>query len=292
MTGENIWKEEPSFNGTVTRSILTEKGIAVVIKNSIDANSINIIDLATGKFLWPSSVKVSGQCQKLEIVPNGLLYATPRTVNILGLDGNTVTTLPVQSLLKKPVVTEETKDKFYYYSSKDNNLYEIDKTKGSSRVFNQKPIDFKSSEEPELIEIIDAGVLLYAKQNAVLLLPDGNIKFSVYRPSPSDIFSQLKKDVVEMVAKDSVKESTKSISTNSTSAANYLYMTTRSRQSLALMAIDKNSGHIISTVDFLPGDDQPAYQIDKVRGILFYAPKGKDDYGSPTHVGEIWCWKL
>ena len=80
--------------------------------------------------------------------------------------------------------------------------------------------------------------------------------------------------------------------TNTLKPTDYLYMLTRIDRLAAMVVIDKNSGQEIASVNFIAEDDRPTYRLDKERGVLFYAPKGKDIYGNPTHVGEVQCWKF
>lgn len=229
--------------------------------------------------------------EKLEVVPGGLLYQTIHEVNILGFDGNPILDIPKQSVLKKPTLTLNTEEKLYYFSTGNNNFYEINKREGTFKKINQEPVDFKT-EEPKYIEMLADGILLHGDQNAMAFSSDGQVKFSVYYPAPLNFFAQIKKDVRKMFPANAKKDTLTNAPTNTLKPTDYLYMLTRIDRLAAMVVIDKNSGQEIASVNFIAEDDRPTYRLDKERGVLFYAPKGKDIYGTPIHVGEVQCWKF
>jgi outer membrane protein assembly factor BamB len=183
-TGEELWGEGIKFNGGIKTYAYTDKGLAVVMVNSSsEKNSINIIDVASGKFVLPKSVNLEGDVQYLELVPKGLLYKTDRTVNILGLESDaSLFAFPVQSKKERPIIFANAGDRFYFFSDEDHNVYEINKTAGTGKQLNKTKIEFQGGETPAFIEVRKDGIALYSEQNVTLIGFDGAAKFNSYNP--------------------------------------------------------------------------------------------------------------
>jgi hypothetical protein len=183
-SGAELWGEGIKFNGGVKNYLYTEKGLAVAMVNSSSQkNSINFIDVATGKFVLPKNVNVDGNLQYLELTPKGLLYKTDREINILGLETDKrLMDIPVQSKKDGAIISVNGTDHVYFYSSDDKAIYDINKTEGTGKALTKAKIDFKSGEEPAAIEIRKDGVLVYSPQNATLVGFGGDVKYNVYNP--------------------------------------------------------------------------------------------------------------
>ncbi|MFZ5999645.1 MAG: hypothetical protein ACOYW3_03985, partial [Bacteroidota bacterium] len=159
-------------------------GLAVVMVNSEGKNSINFIDVTTGKFTLPKNVNVDGNVQYLETVPKGLLYKSDRTVNILDLtSGAQLLDVPAQSRKDRNLVSTDASDRFYFYSDADQHVYEINKGAGTSRRLTTAKVDFKGGEVPDFIEARTSGIALYSNQNLTLIGSDGAVKFAAYHPA-------------------------------------------------------------------------------------------------------------
>lgn len=183
-TGAERWSDGIKFNGGIKTYRYTDKGLAVVMVNSEDKNSINFIDVTTGKFTLPKNVNVDGNVQYLETVPKGLLYKSDRTVNILDLtSGAQLLDLPAQSKKDRNLVSTDANDRFYFYSDADQHVYEINKGAGTSRRLTTTKVDFKGGEVPDFIEARTSGIALYSNQNLTLIGSDGAVKFAAYHPA-------------------------------------------------------------------------------------------------------------
>jgi hypothetical protein len=170
----------------------TDKGLAIVMVNTEDKNSINFIDVAAGKFALSKNVNVDGNVQYLEVVPKGLLFKTDRAINILDLTtGSSVLNLPVQGKKDRAIVSANAGDRYYFYSDADQNVYEINKSAGTSKQLNSNKIEFKGGEVPEFIEARVGGVSLSSAQNVMLIGFDGTTKFNVYNPGVRTVAAAL-----------------------------------------------------------------------------------------------------
>ncbi len=195
-TGNELWGGDGiKFNGGVRNYLYTEKGLAVAMVNSSNQkNSINFIDVPTGKFVLPKNVNVDGNLQYLELTPKGLLFKTDREINIIGLETDKpLMELPVQSKKDGAILSVNGTDHYYFYSPDDKLIYDINKTEGTGKPLNKNKIDFKSGEDPTAIEIRKDGVLVFSAQNAVLVGFDGATKYSVYNPGVRTLESVVNK---------------------------------------------------------------------------------------------------
>lgn len=194
-TGNEMWGDGIKFNGGIKNYLYTEKGLAVAMVNSSsNKNSINFIDVPTGKFLLAKNVNVDGRLEYLELTPKGLLFKTDREVNIIGLDTDKrLMDLPVQSKNDMPVLSVNGKDHVYFYSDDDKSIYEINKGDGSSRVLNKAKIDFQGGERPQYIDLRGEGVCLSSAQNVTLVKFDGTAKYLAYHPGVRTLETTLNK---------------------------------------------------------------------------------------------------
>lgn len=182
-TGAELWGDGIRFNGGIKTYMYTDQGLAVVMVNSEDKNSINFIDVAAGKFSLSKNVNVDGNVQYLELVPKGLLFKTDRTINILDLTtGSSLLKLPGQTKKDRAIVSANAGDRYYFYSDTDQNVYEINKSAGTSKQLNSGKIEWKGGEVPEFIEARAEGISLFSEQNVMLIGFDGTTRFNVYNP--------------------------------------------------------------------------------------------------------------
>ncbi|MEJ0033350.1 MAG: hypothetical protein WDO15_24775 [Bacteroidota bacterium] len=183
-SGGELWGDGIKFNGGIKNYLYTERGLAVAMVNSSNQkNSINFIDVNSGKFVLPKNVTVDGDLQYLELTPKGLLYKTDREVNIIGLETDKpLMNLPTQSKKDGPILSANGTDHIYFYNDDDRSVYDINKTNGTGGILNKDKIDFQSSEKPAAMEVRKDGLLVYSNQNAKLIGFDGQTKYTVYYP--------------------------------------------------------------------------------------------------------------
>ena len=205
-SGNELWGDGIKFNGGVRNYLYTERGLAVAMVNSSNQkNSINFIDVASGKFVLSKNVTVDGDLQYLELTPKGLLYKTDREVNIIGLETDKpLMDLPTQSKKDGPILSVNGTDHIYFYNDDDRSLYDINKLNGTVGVLNKEKITFQSGEKPAVIELRKDGVLVYSNQNAKLIGFDGQTKYTVYYPGVRTLASVLNKAGAMMNALGSV----------------------------------------------------------------------------------------
>ncbi len=163
--------------------------------NAAEEFYLNILDVETGMLKYEKYEKLKGNLRKIELLDKGLLYVTSREINIM--DVNTG-----ESLFPEPIVAAKPLDPDNYdplihglpfaendnmlvaYSSKDEQLYKIDKKAATLQQISKEPIDFKEKEQPNTVELTEDGVILFSDQNIMKLNWEGNIIYQSYFPSP------------------------------------------------------------------------------------------------------------
>jgi hypothetical protein len=70
------------------------------------------------------------------------------------------------------------------YSSKDKQVYSINKKEATLKQISKDEIDFEEKENPTTVELVDDGILLISDQNIMKLDWDGNTVYQSYFPSP------------------------------------------------------------------------------------------------------------
>ncbi|MBT1696325.1 PQQ-binding-like beta-propeller repeat protein [Fulvivirgaceae bacterium PWU4] len=199
-TGKTMWGNKGKgvkAQGSVVSYITTEKGILITTafdnawNNKAEEYYLNLLDPNTGTLKFEKSVKLKGDLVRSEMVPKGLLFITTREVNILDTNtgsllwGNSIeagTSLTGEKV--RPFPTGSKGDKLYVFSSKEDGLFEIDKTTGIFRKMTSTKVEFGGKELPKAIDVVADGVLLYSDQNVLKFGFDGLLKYSKYYPAP------------------------------------------------------------------------------------------------------------
>lgn len=199
-TGKTMWGNKGKgvkAQGSVVSYINTQKGILITTafdnawNNKAEEYYLNLLDPNTGTLKFEKSVKLKGDLVRSEIVPKGLLFITTREVNILDTNNGSLlwsnsieagTSLTGEKV--RPFPTGSKGDKLYVFSSKEDGLFEIDKTTGIFRKMTNAKVEFGGKELPKAIDVVADGVLLYSDQNVLKFGFDGLLKYSKYYPAP------------------------------------------------------------------------------------------------------------
>lgn len=163
--------------------------------NASEEYYLNILDVETGTLRYEKYEKLKGDLRMTELLDKGLLYVTSREINIMDVKTGT-------NLLPKPIVAAKPLDPDNYnplihglpfaendellvaYSSKDKQVYSINKKEATLKQISKDEIDFEEKENPTTVELVDDGILLISDQNIMKLDWDGNTVYQSYFPSP------------------------------------------------------------------------------------------------------------
>jgi outer membrane protein assembly factor BamB len=163
--------------------------------NAADEFYLNLLDVNTGMLRYEKYEKLNGDLRKTELLDKGLLYITSREINIMDINTGI-------NLLPKPVVAAKPLDPDNYnplihglpftendmilvaYSSKDKQVYSINKQDATLTQITKESVDFEEKENPTTIELVDDGILLISDQNIMKLDWEGNTVYKSYFPSP------------------------------------------------------------------------------------------------------------
>ncbi|MEQ9219933.1 MAG: hypothetical protein RLO17_17895 [Cyclobacteriaceae bacterium] len=201
-TGESMWGKKGKgikVKGSIVDHELFEEGYLVVNaydnawNNAGDEYYVNILNPADGSLRFNKDIKLSGDLISTELREKGLLYITSLEINMLDLSsGDQLFDSPQAAKpldasnfdpLKHSLPYTQKGEMLYAFSSKDDMLYEIDKTAGTLRAVGSK-IKFEGKEVPYQLEVQSDGVVLSAEQNIMKVGMDGTVKYQNYYPAP------------------------------------------------------------------------------------------------------------
>jgi hypothetical protein len=120
----------------------------------------------------------------IEIIPAGILFATTEEVNII--NQTTGEKLIAKSLRAHEGLITEQNGKKYVFNTKDNLLYEIDPSNGSSKAVGATPVEFQGKEDAVRAEANADGVVVSSDQNIAMVDYKGSIKFNKYYAAPRE----------------------------------------------------------------------------------------------------------
>ena len=201
-TGEGMWGKKGKgikVKGSIVDYELFEEGYLVVNSydnawnNVGDEFYVNIINPADGTLRFDKDIKLSGDLISTELMDKGLLYITSLEINMLNLtSGDQLFDSPQAAKpldasnfdpLKHSLPYVNHGGMLYAFSSKDDILYEINKSAGTLRAVGSK-IKFEGKEVPYQLEVHTDGVVLSAEQNIMKVGMDGTVKYQNYYPAP------------------------------------------------------------------------------------------------------------
>ncbi|MEQ8881721.1 MAG: hypothetical protein RLQ12_18900 [Cyclobacteriaceae bacterium] len=187
--------------GSIVDFELFEEGYLVVNaydnawNNAGEEYYVNILNPSDGNLRFNKDIKLSGNLISTELREKGLLYITSLEINMLDLaTGDQLFDSPQAAKpldaskfdpLKHSLPYVNHGDMLYAFSSKDDRLYEIDKTAGTLRAVGSK-IKFEGKEVPYQLEVQSDGVVLSAEQNIMKVGLDGSVKYQNYYPAPRE----------------------------------------------------------------------------------------------------------
>ena len=179
-TGTNKWKNEIELEGDIVSYKMNGSKLMLSTARDKGTNYISIVDLDGGKSITKKPMKIKGEAQDLQIVPQGLYYRTNEEINIL----NTETGEPNwKKGFKVNGSAGANVDEKMGYVYGNSILYKMDFEKGDLAEW-IKDIKFEGKEEPNGMEIKNGGVLLTSSQNLYMYSNDGKLSWHYYQKAP------------------------------------------------------------------------------------------------------------
>ena len=187
--GSTIAAKPVRMRGRVADAMIA--GDAVVL--AVDAESrtfVNVLDVATATLKLKKDVKIKGQLDYAELVPQGLLYvsradqSSNAEANIIDLTSGDPKYKDAIESGKSPVLLHAVDgNTLYVFANRDHRLYAINRQDGTYRAVSGE-IKLQGNEEPSDIEVRSSGIVLVSSQNLVIVARDGQIKQQIYHPAP------------------------------------------------------------------------------------------------------------
>lgn len=180
VTGNQSWSEEVDLQGDVVAYKKTGSKLILATARDQGTNYISIVDLDAGKSITKKALKINGEAQDLQIVPQGLYYRTTDEINILDLESGDKT-WKKGFKVKNCVGANANKKEGYVFAN--DKIYKVDFEKGDLSDW-ANDIKFDGSEDPSSLQIRENGILLSSAQNIRLYSYDGKQVWHNYQKAP------------------------------------------------------------------------------------------------------------
>lgn len=187
--GTTIAEKPVRMRGTVANAMIS--GNSAVL--AVDAESrtfVNVLDVATAALRLKKDVKIKGQLDYAELTPAGLLYvsradaSSNAETNVIDLANGEPRFKDAVESGKSPRLLHAVEGRtLYVFANRDRRLYAVDRQDGTYRALSGE-IKLQGGEEPTVLEVRTAGIVLIAPQNLVLVTREGQVKQQVYHPAP------------------------------------------------------------------------------------------------------------
>lgn len=326
------------MDGALYQYKFWKDGLVIAMESKKGRYYINQINLSNGQMKFKNSLKVDGELKNMYMVPKGLMYITSNQIDIIDVEsGKTIFPTSIEAKKDGSLLTAIKGDFLYAYSTTDKLIYEINSVKGEYRQLTPQEINIEGKKEiVETFELRPNGLAAISNQNINLYDFTGKELYHTYVPAPE--ISRLAKiyystaafvgefnkaaseadaakiqtyanqeeagfgkDLLNAVAQAEkakaqqygsmaaeAKARLRKRFEATASAGNFIFMlTTLENKSLGLsktygiVKVNKADGKIVQKISF-DKDKEPKYEIDDLAGLIFYASPDK----------EIICFKF
>jgi outer membrane protein assembly factor BamB len=140
--------------------------VVLNLQNAGDRESVNILDLNSGKLLFGESVRVDGNILNMKEVASGILVVADEEICIISRNGEKISTLKKKKEKQQWVMVGTETDLFAVVSG-ENKLHRVDYASG--KISQPFSFSFQGGESPENMEMYNGGLLVSSPQNLCLL---------------------------------------------------------------------------------------------------------------------------
>lgn len=177
-TGEDLWEKAPKTKGYVQHFYVMDDGILF----GIYEGGINKISF-DGQTLFKKPLKTGENIMVMAHTPQGLIYITSEDANIVNLEtGEAVWNKPLKYKNASSVASAFDEKNNRYLIAADGKIMAVDASTGD--VSDLAKCNFDEKEDPNTMEIRDAGIFLSSSQNMMTLNFDGSEIYHSYYKSP------------------------------------------------------------------------------------------------------------
>ncbi|WP_426431064.1 PQQ-binding-like beta-propeller repeat protein [Winogradskyella sp. HB-48] len=177
-TGEDLWEKTPKTKGYVQHFYIMGDGILF----GIYEGGINKISF-DGQTLFKKPLKTGENIMVMAHTPQGLIYITGEDANIVNLEtGEAVWNKPLKYKNASSVASAFDEKNNRYLIAADGKIMAVDPSSGD--VSDLAKCNFDEKEDPNTMEIRDAGIFLSSSQNMMSLSSDGSEIYHSYYKSP------------------------------------------------------------------------------------------------------------
>jgi outer membrane protein assembly factor BamB len=171
------------IRGGVYSHVETDKGILLVTRSG-NNNFLNLLNPATGEMAYDKPVKIDGEVMGAINSPRGIAYVTTNEVNMI--DPTTGNLLLSKSISTTPGLTTFHNNTIYAFDLSRGVIRSLDINTGAEKDVTTERLRFEGKEQPNSIEIREAGILLTSEQNMAMYDMSGNLKFNKYFKAPRE----------------------------------------------------------------------------------------------------------
>ena len=176
-TAQKLWKKPYSDKGGIREFIFQPEGVIF----GTSTGEVNTL-LHTGVLKLSKNIDTGAPYRIFALNPDGtLFYLSGVKMGVVNLTDGTFVKEPAKFRKVEQLITGVDRKNNRFVVSTGNELFFITRDGTSKKVCD---IAFKGDENPSKIEFREAGILLSANQNAMLVDYDGNVKYNVFYKAP------------------------------------------------------------------------------------------------------------
>lgn len=186
-TGKGQWGKNGagiSTKGGVHGYVETEQGILLETVNVNGRNFLNYLDPATGNMLFEKAVRIEGDIVGAIPTTSSVIYLTGQGLNIIDLTSGELKWK--RSIPTRAALSGERDGNIYLYDLKDELLKVMNLETQEVTNFSETALSFDGKEEPQQLEIVEDGIVLYSDQNIAKYDFSGALLFNNYYPAPRE----------------------------------------------------------------------------------------------------------
>lgn len=186
-TGKGLWGKNGggiSTKGGVMGYIETENGILLETTNVNSRNFLTYLNPNTGDAYFQRPVRISGDIVGAIPTANSVIYLSTTGMNVIDLASGELKWK--RNLSTRAELSGERDGSIYLFDLKEEVLKVMSLETEEVSNFSNTELSFEGKEEPQRLEIMEDGILLFSDQNIAKFDFEGNLLFNNYFPAPRE----------------------------------------------------------------------------------------------------------